>query len=281
MDALALLCNLHGNGPATLAGLRELGVRELACLEALEDGDLERLLGGAAPAAVRFRREGRLLRERLEGPLADPVEAAADPDPCPDPVAPPPVPAHEPAPADCLEPDPVGDEPAPTELRPRPAAEAPQAPPTHADQDPVVRAVLGLWNHLDGVAAPDERGDTLAESTLEGLRPEEVVHLAQAGIRTLAELAACDALVVSGQVPIPYTHLSHLAFLARRELREAGALADVPVTPREADRPGTRRATDLQGDPAPRTTSPAGPRGDAVAAPGEALDDDGPAGPFA
>jgi len=87
----------------------------------------------------------------------------------------------------------------------------------------VVHAVLGLWNHLDRAPRPEAGVRTLAESDLEGLRPEQVVLLAQAGVRTLDELVACDPLTVSGEVEIPFTHLSHLRFLARKRLREAGA----------------------------------------------------------
>ena len=213
MDALALLCNLHGDGPATLAGLRELGVRELIDLEELDEEALAGILGGAAPASERFLREARLLHERLAGPLIEPASGPAS------------APSRHEAPTPVATPEPAS-EPA-KDLVPRPpgADRTPLPPETSpaGDQDPVVQAVLGLWNHLDrpepAVVSP---GCTLAESDLDALRPDEVVLLAQAGIRTLDELAACDPLAISGQVEIPYTHLSHLRFLAKKRLREGG-----------------------------------------------------------
>jgi hypothetical protein len=70
MDALALLCNLHGDGPETLRRLRAAGCLDLAQVVELPRAQLDRLLGRGSLAAERFRREGRLLEKRLGGDLA-------------------------------------------------------------------------------------------------------------------------------------------------------------------------------------------------------------------
>jgi hypothetical protein len=240
MDALALLCNLHGDGPGTLAGLREAGVVELSELARLDDERLSELLGGAASAPARFRREAQLLLERLEGPAAGPAEPVVE---LPDRQV-------EVVPARAVLPEPA-PLPEPSEA----LADGPGlAPPVQLgppeEQDPVVSAVLGLWSHLEQGPAFSENS-TLAESHLDGLRPEEVVQLAQAGVRTLAELADCDPLVTSGEVGISYTHLSHLRFLARRHLRAGSAV--VPRAPAPA---GQAELASTQESPA---ESPAGP----------------------
>src|SRR5688572_2175389 len=64
MDSLALLCNLYGDGPATLRRLREMG---LASLEAIADAEPEKLAGilrTSVRSARRFQAEGRLLIAR-------------------------------------------------------------------------------------------------------------------------------------------------------------------------------------------------------------------------
>jgi len=70
MDALALLCNLYGDGPATLKRLRSAGCDTFGALEDLEPDQLSEILGTNESAARRFLREARLLVERVaEGEL--------------------------------------------------------------------------------------------------------------------------------------------------------------------------------------------------------------------
>lgn len=70
MDALALLCNLHGDGPETLRRLRVAGVLDLSEVSEMPRAQLDRLLERGSLAAERFRREGRLLEKRLGGESA-------------------------------------------------------------------------------------------------------------------------------------------------------------------------------------------------------------------
>jgi len=66
MDALALLCNLHADGPFTLQRLRRSGCHSLDSLLELPAIQLSTHLDGSARTAERFLREAHLLAERLE-----------------------------------------------------------------------------------------------------------------------------------------------------------------------------------------------------------------------
>jgi len=74
MDNLALLCNLHADGPATLQRLRRLGCESILSLLELEAADLAARLDWNERSAARFLREAGLLSERLDegGPRSEP-----------------------------------------------------------------------------------------------------------------------------------------------------------------------------------------------------------------
>jgi hypothetical protein len=192
MDALALLCNLHGDGPVTLAALRDVGCEDLIGLEALGPQLLGELLGREEAAALRFRREARVLRERIEGEAA---VIEPQPPPAPDPHAGLEVVPRSPT-LDTPAADVVGDEP--------------------QGSGPVVSAVLELWQRLDTGEGPPLASNVLAEVQLSGLKPEDVVALGRAGVRTLEELAEAELLPLAHRSELPYTHLAHMAFLARK-----------------------------------------------------------------
>jgi len=65
MDALALLCTLHADGPATLKRLRAMGCGSLALLLERDVDALAEGLDVPPAAARRLLREARLLRERV------------------------------------------------------------------------------------------------------------------------------------------------------------------------------------------------------------------------
>jgi len=70
MDTLALLCNLHADGPATLQRLRREGCESLEALLELEAPVLSRCLGSSEEVSRRFLREALVLAERLGEPVA-------------------------------------------------------------------------------------------------------------------------------------------------------------------------------------------------------------------
>src|SRR5262245_51792604 len=76
MDGLALLCNLHADGPLTLRRLREAGIRSLVDLERMQSSALGLVLHSSATQARRFVEEGKLLAARLE---EEPLESEAGP----------------------------------------------------------------------------------------------------------------------------------------------------------------------------------------------------------
>ena len=75
MEALALLCTLHADGPATLKRLRRAGCDSLYALESYDADGLAELLGLTPAAARRLGREARALDSRLGGGLLEREEA--------------------------------------------------------------------------------------------------------------------------------------------------------------------------------------------------------------
>ncbi len=79
MDPLALLCNLHGDGPATLHRLRRSGCDTLAGLGGRPPSELAPVLGWEEARAQRFLREADHLSQRLGENLLDDDEPAPEP----------------------------------------------------------------------------------------------------------------------------------------------------------------------------------------------------------
>lgn len=222
MDSLALLCNLYGDGPATLRRLREAGFATPEALAALEPERLAALLGTSVRAARRFQSEARLLDARLEG-VPPPIASAGEP-----------------------------------------------------PRDPLLRKVLDVWRERDRAelsaaeAAPpltpapsapaQSEGEPLRAGLLEGLDAAWCGHFARAGVRTLDQLARSEAFALSREIDLPYTRVSRLALLARRQQRERVAARDAGDTlwPRPA-LPRARAPSSEPSPPAPPADSPFSP----------------------
>jgi hypothetical protein len=216
MDTLALLCNLHADGPATLQRLRRSGCETLVALGRIEPAELALRLEWTERAAERFLREAALLAERveldeetageseepefeLESALVEELDGESDES------------EHEEDAADELE------EPA--------SAAASVAPP----EPERVEALLGAWRELDRVAPPTDPADfviprpapapdrTLADASAE-LPGAPLARLAQLGIHTLRELAGASTLELARALPAGYTRVKHYQFLAERAL---------------------------------------------------------------
>src|SRR5262245_23744500 len=170
MDTLALLCNLHADGPATLQRLRRAGCESLAALRRLDAGSLATVLEWNERAAERFLREAELLAQRArEDEGADEMEQEEE---------------FELESTLVEELDGEADEAEDEELEEEEEVEeeeelsAGYTPPPER-----VEAVLGAWRELDRVAPPGEPGEfviprpppvpdrALAGSPLEGLTP--------------------------------------------------------------------------------------------------------------
>ncbi|MEO6709831.1 MAG: hypothetical protein ABI054_06470 [Planctomycetota bacterium] len=75
MDALALLCNLYGDGPATLKRLRVNGLVRIEDLSARPVAELVKILALPLATARRFQNEALALQKRV----LDPEEPAVTP----------------------------------------------------------------------------------------------------------------------------------------------------------------------------------------------------------
>jgi hypothetical protein len=124
MDAMALLCTLHADGPATLKRLRQAGCTSIESVKEIGSDRLAELLGTTPAGARRFSREAEHLCRRLDvGFLEREAPSSASP-------------------ATGL---------APSEMLPSETAAgsgAPRAPLGHRDQR-IVEQVLEAWRKRD------------------------------------------------------------------------------------------------------------------------------------
>jgi hypothetical protein len=211
MDAMALLCMLHADGPATLKNLRQAGCSSLEAIEAMDEERLARLLGSPPAAARRFAREARHLRERLGQGLLDREETAVGDRGGR-------MPAAE---SGRDRPWPGQDvvEEALAAWRARDLAEL-EAEPTAVETG---SAALDLTEAMSEVEEPAVQAveiaatpQGLAVGEIDGLDEERSRILAMAGVRTLEELALVDALELSGSTGMGYTDAWRWIALARR-----------------------------------------------------------------
>jgi hypothetical protein len=214
MDTLALLCNLHADGPATLQRLRRAGCESLAALRRLDPLVLAERLEWNERMAERFLREAALLSGRVE-PEEDDAEGEE------------PEFELESTLVEEIDDEAEGEE----ELEEDEEAEIEEeesvafAPPPER-----VEAVLGAWRELDRVAPPSEPGEfviprpppapdrELALLALPGLTHGLRVRLAELGVRTLRELVGARELELARLLPLGFTRVKHLQFQAARAL---------------------------------------------------------------
>lgn len=275
MDALALLCTLHADGPSTLKNLRQAGCESLQAIESMEEDRLSRVLGGPPAVARRFAREARQLRERLDPGLLDREETQSEPLPAETPVE-----SQRDPMADVLE-----------AWRDRDAAEALQPPVSlpaeavdaHEDEIPprAVRARPEFEFSPDIVAAMRDLATNIAPAEpiathrLDASPPEELsglfegqalelaVRLGEEGIRDLRELTDGDVLDLSRRLGFGYTRILRVVQIARGAatappvpamavraedpIETATAIADTPALKLSpADRPRSPRPSILE-----------------------------------
>jgi hypothetical protein len=231
MDTLALLCNLHAEGPATLQRLRRAGCESLSALRRLDALTLAEHLEWNERRAERFLREAVLLGERVEQAEDESSELAE--------------PEFELESTLVEELDGDGEEAEAEE--PEDESDSAQgqteeqgvgyAPPAER-----VAAVLGAWRELDSVSPPDEPGafviprpapvadGRLDALSLAGLSRPLVERLAELGIGTLQELVGASGLELARSIPLGFTRLKHLQFLGARELERLAAGLPAPAT---------------------------------------------------
>lgn len=284
MDALALFCNLHGDGPETLAALREAGCERLAQVADMDPELLGAVLGRDVTGVGRFQREAAVLASRVEGDASTERPADAEAASAPEPEAATESNVLQPA-ARELRTNDLDRERAlletlefnPKEVQARtqqiheqfertaeqaervaaqveearsaggteegaaPVGGTPKLPrvaqlasPKEPQMGPVAAAVLDLWRSLDQPGEPQavERqplpaARPAAESTVDaplaalaGLGEPVIDALSRIGIDSVGALAAADPLDLTRRTKLPYTHLAHVTFLARRSVAE-------------------------------------------------------------
>ena len=244
MDSLALLCNLHADGPATLGALRRAGCQSLADLQRLSPQSLSELLQVPPAMARRLSREARILAERVGEEPLEPEEA-------PEGMVVPleggtgPVP---PAPAD-LQPEANGSTwPAetltPTDRLVMERALA-QKPAFRSHPEDTPAASPGTWDLAESPrSAGAETQDTSAPSqaaspakpvppaafaprphpgaaligAVDGLDRVVAGALANVGVNTLEDLVDRDAGPLARQTGLNFSQVRRFQFLARRTL---------------------------------------------------------------
>jgi hypothetical protein len=231
MDPLALLSNLHGDGPATLHRLRRQGCEGLPGLLGLKADELGAVLGWESVRAERFLREARSLAARLGEGLLDPEEDLLDVRPRPDAAHGSGAPARD---------EVLADGSAAEALEQEAEEEALEKAEEQAEDEAVpvelCAEVIERWRELDArepvpndvlvprAPAPQEPvRRSLAEAGIDGLDPVRVRALIAAGIGSVEELAACDDFDLHQRTGFSFTVASRLVFLARRAAQASPA----------------------------------------------------------
>jgi hypothetical protein len=218
MDALALLCNLHADGPATLQILRKVGCDTLADVVEAKVEELGSHLEMTPRAAKRFQREAGILVTRLDGELLEPLRREE---------------IGEASPPRSFLP---GNEAGETVE----AVEAVESGETgEGSARPPLDEVEGSGSpETDEAGVPD--GDSegasrfpLVPGAFEELTGGLTEKLLREGIETIGDLVDGDPLTLSGKIGIGYTRLLRLQFQARRHLRalDGAPIRDVELVP--------------------------------------------------
>jgi len=216
MDALALLCNLHADGPQTLQRLRRAGCESLAELAEMTAVTLAQELGEDEEAAERFQREAELLATRLEQGGA-PQAATSSWTP---------------------------QEPASSPREPEPTPDTGGA--TSRTED--VSQLLATWRTLDDQSPPEPPSEyvvpspppipgenrALEEVGLDGMSPELAARFAEIGVLSLRGLVEASAIELARELPLPFTRVKRLQFLAGRAVAELVSAADATEARRAA-----------------------------------------------
>jgi hypothetical protein len=199
MDGLALLCNLHADGPLSLRRLRGSGVEALDDLGGLSEEALAAMLRSSPSQVRRFQHEGRLLSRRLkELPLESEFTENA------------PIPGEvrarllkqivrPPVAYDTNPPDETTSEEAPE------AEDRPEREPTLFDEEP----------GEPGLVVVSPGGTALRSGEIPGLDSRTCQRLVAQGVRTYRALVDLANLNLARRTGIPFTRLLDLRHHAR------------------------------------------------------------------
>ncbi len=213
MDEMALLCNLHADGPTTLRVLRRAGLQTLPQVSAVDVRKLADTLGVSPSFARRFAREARLLAGRMGSEGLDVEETA-------------PIAAAEAV----RTAEAAAGEPARGRLAHTPVARE-LLPPTEDAAPPRPKSVLAR------PAIVPSTGTRLVSGLIAGLDRQACDRLVAHGIRTLEELAVAPGLALARRLEMPLPRLFDLQYLAQQRLKTPAPTDPEPeaTAPRERE----------------------------------------------
>ncbi len=268
MDALALLCTLHADGPRTTRRLRHLGVHTLDALREMPIEELADALESSNGAAERFLREAQILLKRVRHeavevtprkgkakPAAAPKSAPAPtraakadsrPRPLQLPVRPLPIVSQPPTSPPPVE-MPAAELTAPLESRvdtPEPAETQdegrfdPAAEEAAVEESGLQRYVINplvreVSEPLRVSKVPHLRSDTkvpLRPGLFDGLDDDTCQRLCQSEVESVEDLAQTSGLDLALELNWPYDRVFHLKKEASHYLQTLGKPAPAPVT---------------------------------------------------
>lgn len=280
MDAMALLCTLHADGPVSLRRLRESGCASFDDLASLAPERAAQILAISPSAARRLLRMAEGLRERVGDEILEreevlhPAAKAANADEM----------AAGTAPSGAVWDGAVSNG----------GAEASEENPgTLAECDrALVERVVERWREREqdaeassvapAFAAAFEPASDLCPGVIDGLDEAQRGVLLEAGFNTLDDVAEGDATEIARTCGISYSQVRRIQFLARRVLAARADAGEpvgelVPTAPPAAREQRAPEKISLAFPPAP------GPR--VTSAPTEkyapAVTQEGAGGPFA
>ena len=287
MDALALLCTLHADGPATLKRLRARGYSDLVTLIQRSASDLSVDLDVEPAFARRLLREAKLLAVRVgaEGleaeeapPIVTPRESVDLAPVDAEAVASVPrsIPIVAPVAGDMASELNESDRSLVERIVAAPKMEEPFAaavtPPAAAPAQvfaeepealaPEALAPEVLEPHVEPEAEPVAVEPveicSLEAAALPGLDADLIFDLKASGISTIEELAQADSLQLTRALGVTFAQARRLGFLARRSaaaLSAAQPQSTQEPAPAKRTRTSRREAPALEA-PAPAVTAP-------------------------
>ncbi len=226
MDVIALLCNLHADGPATLRVLRRAGLTTPARIEAEPDERLAEILGTSPAAARRFAREAQLLAHRTGQPsLKGPGSPAK-------------ITATRASVAETRARQPVRQgSPVARDTVPRDAPiRAPRRPPIQTLRTAPIQTPCTAAGQADSPLRP---------GVIEGLDAAWCKRLVAQGVRTLESLAEAPGLVLARRLGVSFARLLELQCLAQRHLIDATRARPSRDLPRELQEQSPHLSPDL------------------------------------
>jgi hypothetical protein len=231
MDAMALLCNMHADGPATIKVLRRAGLLSLSEIARAPHERIADLLGVSPAYARRFAREARLLGERMSESALDPEEHET--------LELRTVPEHPPTPELRSTPE-LRFEPevrfeSSLEIDPKAArAAGGDMRPERSETDRERREMSAPAPGSARARVVPMSGTRLAPGLIEGLDAAWCDRLIAQGVLTLETLVDAPLMRLARRLGVPLTSLMDLQMLAQRGLverafeRDAGAREPEP-----------------------------------------------------